>query len=76
MSYMGTLAIKVLNKKREHDISNLIDKLNLRGLRFVKIQQLKKGDYCLSPRMDVDDMTPQQLQDWCNSQECYDYLNR
>ena len=24
----------------------------------------------------VDEMTPKQLQDWCNSQECYDYLNR
>lgn len=24
----------------------------------------------------VDSMTPQQLQDWCDSKECYDYLNR
>ena len=54
MSYMGEFAIKVLNEKREQDISNLIDKL----------------------KIDVDNMTPQQLQDWCNSKECYDYLNR
>ena len=54
MSYMGKLAIKVLNEERERDIGNLIDKI----------------------KKDVSNMTSKQLQDWCNSQECYDYLNR
>ena len=27
-------------------------------------------------KKDVNNMTPQELQNWCNSKECYDYLNR
>ena len=27
-------------------------------------------------RWQMDKLTPKQLQDWCNSKECFDYLNR
>ena len=37
---------------------------------------MKFNDIADLIRKEVDGMTDKQLQDWCSSQECYDYLNR
>jgi len=44
--------------------------------RLNEERQRDIGNLINKIKKDVDNMTPQQLQDWCNSKECYDYLNR
>ena len=43
---------QIILAPRNQEIRNLMTQKYLRGLRLVEIQQLKKGDYCLSPRLE------------------------